>query len=107
MLKIAHGKIDLPHSLESLESVLIEGRDGGESRVTDEAIANWCYEFYLGFHPRSNEDRHGAVALEVSTQWEADLGNGSGRVLSVEQYELWLQALGVNAPNNSLQARRP
>jgi hypothetical protein len=111
MLKLSQGKIDLPFSAESLEQVLMEGRDGGESQVNDEAISNWCYEFYLSYRPYHeiagralNTSLYRAVSLEVSTQWEADLENSEERVLSSGQFQAWLEKLRDNSPNNSFKA---
>lgn len=99
-LKLIRGKIDLPFVKEALGLVLIEGRDGGENKLSDEEIAKWCFEFYMAYSPCLEDidcsaDRYNcrSVALSVATQWEADCDQSEGRVLSAEQFGKWVEAL--------------
>lgn len=103
MTKVAFGKIDYPFTKTNLVKVLDEGKSKNEANVSDEMIANWCYEFYLAYN--EYDDAQGdlfpaelakKVALDVSSQWEADVGNTNGRVLTSDQYAMWIDELGVN-----------
>ena len=109
MLKITSGRIDLPFTTRCLVQVLVEGRDGGESKVSDKVISDWCYEFCLACQPALEDSIEGLdidlyrnVALQVSTQWEVDAANCEGRVLSSNQFQIWLDALGEAATGKSL-----
>ena len=103
MIKVAFGKIDCPFTKTNLVKVLDEGKSKNEANVSDEMIANWCYEFYLAYNEYADEqgclfpiELAKKVALDVSGQWEADVENTNGRVLTSDQYAMWIDELRVN-----------
>ena len=99
-MKVSLNKIDLPLTKKNLIAVLQEGCREDEGAVSDKMIVDWCYEFYLSYSSYHDESSNlytdtlaKDVAIEVSSQWEADLTNSSGRVLSMGQFQEWINRL--------------
>ena len=99
-MKISLNKIDLPLTKRNLLAVLEKGNNKLVGTVTDKMIEDWCFKFYSSYS--SSMDEHSdlypdelgmEIAIEVATQWEADLENASDRVLSKEQYQEWISRL--------------
>lgn len=99
-MKISLNKIDLPLTKRNLLVVLEQGNNKLEGTATDKMIADWCFKFYSSYPNSMDEysdlypDELGIeIAIEVATQWEADLENASDRVLSKEQFQEWISRL--------------
>jgi hypothetical protein len=99
-MKVSFNKIDLPFTKENLVAVLEEGRKEREGEISDKMIVDWCYGFYLSYSSYCDErsdlfsdDLAKSIAIDVSSQWEADLTNSIGRVLSMEQFQEWIKSL--------------
>lgn len=99
MYKRNLGAPTLELTVASLATLLHEGRDGKEDQYSDEAIADWCYEFSVASHfaDGTGSEHAKKIAATVSSQWHADVANAedSGeRVLTPDQYETWIRQLG-------------
>ncbi len=99
-MKISLNKIDLPLTKRNLLAVLEQGSNESEGTITDKMIVDWCFNFYNSYSNYEDEhsdlfsDELGSdIAIEVLLQWEADLTNTSGRILSQEQFQEWIERL--------------
>lgn len=99
-MKVSFNKIDLPFTKKNLVAVLKEGHKECEGEISDKMIVDWCYEFFLsysGYYDEQSDlfpdDLAKSIAIDVSSQWEADLTDSIGRVLSMEQFQEWTKRL--------------